>query len=32
MGMYIKVASRLPTTYQEVAYLQSSGVQYIDTG
>lgn len=25
-------ASRLPDAYQEVAYLQSSGTQYIDTG
>ena len=28
----IEFTSRLPSNYQEVEYIQSSGTQYIDTG
>ena len=32
MNVYIGTYSRLPSTYQEVEYIQSSWTQYIDTG
>ena len=31
MNVYIPFTARLPSTYQEVEYIQSSGTQYINT-
>lgn len=31
MGVYISLTPKLPSTYQEVEYIQSSGTQHIDT-